>query len=302
MVKKSLFEQELVTGMQRELRKQASTETPDLAKAAECLHAALEIFEEAGLRSQANALLKLMEKIAAERKTKAVERLIDIGELMRAGATSRDIRGMQSGDLPSRARVMLAAHGAGLWSDHELRKFFGSQYMSKEDAEQFLDPNRNFGKMWEWMQNPTQPVDPANPQPGETITMSPVPKSQFTPRPGDEIEFKSIAAKHRKPKRPDKIHEESRFYLRNLADHGTMLTDDDLSAALDAEIADALNAETADELAANYSEDDWSKWEEMAGQESHSVDDVDLFDFNVSEDVLEVDEQNLPEDFEEEIH
>lgn len=67
MITKSVFEQEIISNFQQELKKQASPkalEVPDLVKAAECLHAALEIFEHAGLSKQANQMLRLLAKIA----------------------------------------------------------------------------------------------------------------------------------------------------------------------------------------------------------------------------------------------
>ncbi len=63
MIKK-VFEDILISGMQEEMRKQASAKQPNLVEAAECLHAALEIFEESGMQTQADQVLNLLQKIA----------------------------------------------------------------------------------------------------------------------------------------------------------------------------------------------------------------------------------------------
>lgn len=66
MIKKSVFEDDLIAGMQRELansfEKKASMN--DLAKAADYLHAAIEIFEEAGMTAKADQVLNILTKIA----------------------------------------------------------------------------------------------------------------------------------------------------------------------------------------------------------------------------------------------
>jgi hypothetical protein len=67
MIKKSVFEEELIAGMQKELVKNATNQaTNNLGKAVDCLNSAIEIFEEAGLNIQANQILKIISKIANE--------------------------------------------------------------------------------------------------------------------------------------------------------------------------------------------------------------------------------------------
>ncbi len=67
MIKKSVFEEELIAGMQKELIKTASNqETENLGKAVDYLNSAIEIFEDAGLSTQANQVLKIISKIATE--------------------------------------------------------------------------------------------------------------------------------------------------------------------------------------------------------------------------------------------
>jgi len=71
MIKKSLFEDELIHGMQRELhgyeKKQGMA---NLVQAAEYLHSAVEIFEEAGLTAKADQVLRILGKIVLADKKK----------------------------------------------------------------------------------------------------------------------------------------------------------------------------------------------------------------------------------------
>jgi hypothetical protein len=65
MIKKSIFEDELIYGMQRELQAHDKKQgMNNLVKAADYLQSAIEIFEEAGLTSKADQLLKILNKIA----------------------------------------------------------------------------------------------------------------------------------------------------------------------------------------------------------------------------------------------
>jgi hypothetical protein len=67
MIKKSVFEEELIKGMQKELIKNATNQATDnLGKAVDCLNSAIEIFEDAGLHVQADHVLKIISKIANE--------------------------------------------------------------------------------------------------------------------------------------------------------------------------------------------------------------------------------------------
>jgi hypothetical protein len=91
--------------------------------------------------------------------------------------------------------------------------------MSEDDAKQVMDPNRSFGKIHEWMQNPTKPVDPVNPQPGEAL------------------EFKSIAQKKRSALTDRHTHGLTpEKEVENLKHHGTpfnMADDGDVDPAFD---------------------------------------------------------------------
>lgn len=65
MIKKSVFEDDLIAGMQRELRSYDKKQGMDnLVKAADYLHSAMEILEEAGLTAKADQILSVLSKIA----------------------------------------------------------------------------------------------------------------------------------------------------------------------------------------------------------------------------------------------
>ena len=73
MIKKSVFEDDLIAGMQRELAGQDKARAmSNLTKAADCLHAAVEIFEEMGLTAKADQILNVMSKIAKDNDTKGL--------------------------------------------------------------------------------------------------------------------------------------------------------------------------------------------------------------------------------------
>lgn len=65
MIKKSVFEDELVAGMQRELISQAeSRSTENLVQAVEYLNSAAEIFEDAGMKIKADQILNILAKLS----------------------------------------------------------------------------------------------------------------------------------------------------------------------------------------------------------------------------------------------
>lgn len=67
MIKKSVFEEELIAGMQKELIKNASNqETENLGRAVDYLNSAIEIFEDAGMSTHANQILNIISKIAQQ--------------------------------------------------------------------------------------------------------------------------------------------------------------------------------------------------------------------------------------------
>ena len=285
---KSLFEDELIAGMQKELRKQASAETPNLAKAAECLHAALEIFEAQGMKARADQVLSLLEKLATPGR-RDVEKMPSVKALMEAGLSQRDMHEFAKGNPIAKAKFNLTLRSLGL-SDHQIAKFLGPKnLMSEEDAKMVIDPNRSFTKMWEWMQNPSKPVDPSNLRPGETIEMTSLPvtvpgdtvsfksmKEPLTPS-KDDLTFKSIAQDHHtKGLTPEKM-------VKNLEDHGHPMN-----------LADDQNVDIPQPP---EFEDDYQKWTRQFKKPSklrpEDVDpdlagllDVESFDIDATDDEL----------------
>jgi hypothetical protein len=69
MIKKSVFEEELVAGMHRELVKKATShDTDGVEKAVDYLNSAIDILEDAGMMARADQVLKILTKIAKEHK------------------------------------------------------------------------------------------------------------------------------------------------------------------------------------------------------------------------------------------
>jgi hypothetical protein len=138
---KKSFEDELMIGMQQELVKQASGDVPDLSKAAECLHAALEIFEEQGLNARANQLTGVLLKIAQTHKSKPVQQLPSMKSLMHAGLTQRDLHEFSKGNPVAKAKFNLVLRSMGM-SEHEIGRLIGpTNVMSEDKAKEVINPN-----------------------------------------------------------------------------------------------------------------------------------------------------------------
>jgi hypothetical protein len=140
-MKKMSFEAELIAGMQQELVKQASSE-PNLVKAAECLHAALEIFEEAGLQAKADQVLQVLETLSSgSSSVSRPNQTISIDQLMRAGVTQRDLREFSRGSQLASAKINMTLRKLG-FSDREIAGFIGSDHVISEDkAQKLINPN-----------------------------------------------------------------------------------------------------------------------------------------------------------------
>jgi hypothetical protein len=213
---KKMFEDELIVGMQQELRKQASADPPNLVKAAECLHAALEIFEGVGLQAKADQVLQVLEGISKQAVPYSkAEKVPAPEELMAAGITQRDMQGLAKGDKSSVAKFNIVLRQMGI-SDHAMGQLIGpTNVMSEEDARKVINPNLAFSKVWE-MQAVGQDV---------------------------------MQAKHKQPSRPDKIHDPHTKGLtpdkevENLKHHGIVFNMADDGAAEDA----LMNMEVQDD-------------------------------------------------------
>lgn len=67
MIKKSVFEDELIFGMRRELQAHDKKQgMSNLVKAAEKLHSAMDLLDEAGFSIQADKILAILNKIACD--------------------------------------------------------------------------------------------------------------------------------------------------------------------------------------------------------------------------------------------
>jgi hypothetical protein len=223
MIKKSVFENDLIVGMQRELRAHDEKQgMENLVKAAEYLHATVEIFEEAGLTAKADQVLKILAKIAAQHHKKAAPpsftqagEMPSIEDWAAQGVTVKDMRDFTKNPI-AKAKLNNALRQMG-YTDSQMAKLLGHHnVLNMKETDELLDPERSFGKMWDWMQNPHKPTE------GETIN------------PGQDITFKSIADdKHISGLTSEKM-------LENLKNHGMVfnMADDG---------ADLLNADIADE-------------------------------------------------------
>jgi hypothetical protein len=104
MIKKSVFEEELISGMQQELRAQSSqSSVGQVNQAVSYLQSAMEILEQAGMQSKANAIRGLLTKIA--NKNQPVKQLPAMHLLMKAGLTQKDIYEFAKGNLMAKAKV-----------------------------------------------------------------------------------------------------------------------------------------------------------------------------------------------------
>jgi hypothetical protein len=228
-----------------------------------------------------------------------------IHKLMEAGLTQRDMHEFAKGNPIAKAKFNLVLRHLG-YSDHQIGKFIGpTNVMSEADAKQVMDPNRSFGKIYDWMKNPAKPIDPNNPQPGEDISIKSLPMTgpgdtlrfeslkpkPSKPGPGDEaLEFKSIAQKkrsaltdhHTKSLTPEEE-------VENLKHHGTPFNMADVplpfdrnnvkDTDIDPDFAELLNSPTFD----------------------FDASDDELMGMEIKEDTLEVSENEVPmEDFEDE--
>jgi hypothetical protein len=275
---KKVFENELVLGMQAQMRKQASAEKPNLVQAAECLHSALEILESHGLTARADQVLSLLQKIAQTNEVKDMQEMPTLQKLMEAGMTQRDLHEFSKGSPIAKAKLNLVLRSLGL-SDHHMAKFLGpTNVMSEDDAKHLLDPNRSFSKMWDWMENPTKPANPENVQPGETL------------------EFKSIAQKKRSVNDPHTHGLTPEKEVENLKNHGTpfnMADDGDCGVEVHPPVHKG-----------NLKDEDMEPdFAELLKSPSFDIDasDDELMGMEIKEDSLEVFEKDIPmEDFEDE--
>jgi hypothetical protein len=265
MINKKVFEDDLIAGMQQELRKQASAEQPDLVKAGECLHAALDILEEVGLQSSADQVLGILTKIAIGHSSKHIQKMPSLQMLIENGMTPEDLKAFGKGDKGAMAKMNAVLRKMGL-GDAEIAQLIGKHNLVPEHEA------KTYEKFMGWMQDPTT-LDEGPAQPGQTV------------------DIKSLAAKPRQPKRPDKVNDyhtknlTPEKMIENLKHHGT-----EFNMAKDGIVADISNANFDPELA--------------EALDTNNADDLevdDIFDAKVIDDTLEVSDQEPLDDFEDEV-
>lgn len=253
---KNSFENELMFGMQKELQSYEKKQGVDnLVKAAEYLHAAIEILEEAGLDAKADQVLKILDKIGQQKEDDNKYMLFVWKNRIDGWLPYDDV--LRTKEKAEALKSKLEEYGHE-YSSHLTFKVepvtqdkLGYWVKDDEDNSNAKDKPEFFDKVMKWLENPAAPVDLENPQPGEELSFTsiiepedkPVDEFQFTSllnKPqtpsSDDLVFQSIAAelgliddqdargKPNKPKNPTKIP------MFNMLDSG--LADDLLNAEI----------------------------------------------------------------------
>ena len=223
--------------MQRELRAYEKKQGMDnLVKAAEYLHSAIDIFEEAGLNSKADKVLKILAKIALQSKGANIPD-VEFGimpspeDWLKHGVTNKDIKEFRVNFI-SKAKINKALRMMGYPEDKILRLLGSKNIMSVKEVEELLNPHATLNKIYDWMHDPNQSID----QPGSQI------------KPDHEIEFSSVADstpfdRHTKGLTPDRMVKniEEHGHPMNLADDG--FADDLLNADIDDNVLEVTEGE-----------------------------------------------------------
>lgn len=204
MIKKSVFEDEIISNMEQELRPLRKQAAQDVSNAIDYLNNAAEIFEEAGLTAQADKIVAILSKIA-QPKTEAIsviKLLMDAGDI-----SEKDFRDFTAGSQFAKAKVNQALKDAG-FNEANIAQFIGEDnVLSQSEIEELLGPKSSLRNILKMIEDPMKAV------PGKS------------PRPGEEVEISSIASKkandprrisdpHTKGLTPDKM-------VKNLLHHGT---------------------------------------------------------------------------------
>lgn len=268
---------ELSLGMRKELIKHASEEVPNLGKAAECLHAALEILESHGLQAQANRLLQVMEKIGQSAYIKQAATPPSLEQLMQAGLTQRDLQEFARGNPIAVAKLNLVLRKLGA-PDHEISKFLGpTNLMSEEAALKAINPN-HLGSTLGFTQSSPDEVLPYGEGQSSSHGVATASKK-----------------KTRKPGRPDKAVKNLTpdKEVKNLLHHGTVFNMAD-DCAIDVPMPIQRDTLTKSDMEAGFADLLDSDFDIDAS-------DDELMDMEVKDDSLEVLESDVPlEDFEDE--
>lgn len=222
MIKKNIFEDELVSGMERELQPFVKQAFSDLEKAADYLNAAFEILEEAGLSAQSNRILNVLTKIADSK----VHKLPAIQVLLDAGISEQDFEDFGSGSQFAKVKINKALKDAG-YNEKQIAGFIGKNNVMTEQEIREYGPEGALNKILMMIRNPQGNV------PGKSLS------------PGEEINIESLASQHKKPKNPLRISDPHtkgltpEKQIKNLLHHGTQFNmADDGNDLLNLEIGD----------------------------------------------------------------
>jgi hypothetical protein len=227
MINKSVFEEELIAGMHKELVKNATNQDSDnVGEAVDYLNSAIDIFEDAGMKAQADKVLRILAKIATSNRSVMLN-MPTFKSLIEAGMHPQDPKEVSTNPI-AKARINKAYRALG-YSDKEMGNFIGHHnVMDPKDVAELTDENRSFSKMWDWMQDPLLTPSSSNLKPGDEFNISSVAS--------DENDAKKKQDRHTKGLTSEKM-------VANLKHHGTVFNlSDDGNAAddmLDLDVNDA---------------------------------------------------------------
>jgi len=135
MINKSVFENDLISGMQRNLASQEGDEAINkLAQAVEFLNSAAEILDEANLTTYADRIVNLLEKIAQMRvkQHSLLDKLNEVG----VDIFSPEYSEFKT-DKKAKIRLNNALYGVGA-TEKQIEDFIGKEYaMSKLDVDKW---------------------------------------------------------------------------------------------------------------------------------------------------------------------
>lgn len=148
MINKKVFEDDLISGMQRELaKKDIKQGMNDLSKAVDYLHSAMDILEDNGMSSKANQILKVLYKIANPDFDRNVMKVPSMKELMNQGLSKYDLHNYTKNEA-SRAKFNKVLYEMG-FTPNQIASYLGKdQFMTLEEVnELYQDPSFNINRL-----------------------------------------------------------------------------------------------------------------------------------------------------------
>lgn len=232
MIKKSVFEKDLIAGMQNELVKNATNvDASGVDKAVDYLNSAIGIFEDAGMHAQADQVLTILGKIAIA----GPQEYPSMSSMMEHGVKPSDLKDL-SRDAFSKARVNTALRKMG-YTDREIAQFLGHHnLMGEKEAADLLSPDRSFSKVLDWIKNPKEVSPSGSLHEGDEFGISSVASDE------NNAHKKQVTDHHTKGLTPEKM-------INNLKHHGTVfnMSDDGQADDLDSDLL-KLDNSNADDL------------------------------------------------------